>query len=78
MLQHIDKAAKNHYFLGTNLSTRLRSGVQLFWRPKGAEFDHFTLEQRELVNSNIESVRTMLFARSGRTFSLDEYVWTSS
>lgn len=57
--------------LDAELSKR---NVQLFRRPRKAEFEYFTLEHKKLINSHIQAVGEMLLAGFGWMFNTDKYI----
>jgi hypothetical protein len=49
-------------------------GVSVFHRPRKAEFEHFTLEQRRVVNIAISRVEKLLQIKAGQTFGVENYL----
>lgn len=60
--------------LAAELSERLKGGVSIFRRRKKAEFEHFTSEQRRMLDAAIFSVERLLLAKTGQSFGVEEYL----
>ena len=60
--------------LDAELSTKLSKDFAVFHRRNRQRFDHFTIKQKELVNSVIHSVAERLNEVTGRTFGIEDYI----
>ena len=57
-----------------HLKQRLLTGAEAFKRTKIKKFEHYTLKDKLLVNSAINSVKEFLQLQLDDTFGVEEYV----
>lgn len=66
-----------NYFLriAIDVFQRLKGdGFSVFHRTRKAEFEHFTLEQKRIIDIAILGVERLLQAKIGQTFGVEEYL----
>ena len=61
-------------FTDSELTARLSKDFAVFHRMSKSSFEHFTSEQKVLVNSVVKSVSQQLYDTFGTTYNIEEYI----